>query len=42
MLTRTNRPAPEFALTDTAGAIVRLSSFRDRQRVVLVFTRGLF
>jgi len=32
--------APDFALQDTQGNLVRLSDFRGKQPVVLVFTRG--
>jgi peroxiredoxin len=32
--------APDFALTDTADRTVRLSDFRGRRHVVLVFNRG--
>ena len=35
-----NTPAPDFALPDFEGREVRLSSFRGRQPVVLVFNRG--
>jgi peroxiredoxin len=33
-------PAPDFALTDWQGRPVRLSDFRHRQHVILVFNRG--
>lgn len=33
--------APDFTLVDTRGAEVKLSSFRGRTSVLLVFTRGL-
>lgn len=33
-------PAPDFALESKDGAVVTLSSFRDRKAVVLVFYRG--
>jgi peroxiredoxin len=33
--------APDFALIDTTGQAVRLSGFRGRKHVVLVFNRGL-
>jgi peroxiredoxin len=32
--------APDFALEDTQGNLVRLSDYRGRKHVVLVFTRG--
>lgn len=32
--------APDFTLVDTAGREVRLSDFRGKQPVVLVFNRG--
>ena len=32
--------APDFALTDTHGRIVRLSDYRGR-KIVLVFNRGV-
>jgi peroxiredoxin len=32
--------APDFELKDTHGQTVRLASFRGRQPLVLVFTRG--
>lgn len=32
--------APDFELIDTQRRPVRLSSFRDKQPVVLVLTRG--
>ncbi len=35
-----NAPAPDFTLPDWQGTPVRLSEFRDRQHVVLVFNRG--
>jgi peroxiredoxin len=35
-----NLPAPDFALDDYAGKQVRLSDFRGRSHVVLVFNRG--
>ena len=33
--------APDFALNDTAGRLVRLSDFRGQRHVVLVFNRGV-
>lgn len=35
-----SEPAPDFALCDTQGRVVRLSDFRGKQHVVLVFNRG--
>ncbi len=32
--------APDFELTDTYGQIVRLSDFRGKKNVVLIFNRG--
>jgi peroxiredoxin len=32
--------APDFELNDTSGRVVRLSDFRGRKNVVLVFNRG--
>jgi peroxiredoxin len=37
-----NVPAPDFELADFRGQQVRLSDFRGRQHVVLVFNRGFF
>ncbi|MBN1937465.1 MAG: redoxin domain-containing protein [Anaerolineae bacterium] len=33
-------PAPEFELTDWNGQTVRLSDYRGRKNVLLVFNRG--
>ncbi|GAB4479813.1 MAG: hypothetical protein Kow00124_25850 [Anaerolineae bacterium] len=35
-----NTPAPEFALEDFRGEQVRLSDYRGRRHVFLVFNRG--
>ena len=32
--------APDFSLTDTGGALIRLSAYQGRQPVVLAFLRG--
>lgn len=32
--------APDFALEDLTGQVVRLSDYRGRKHVVLVFNRG--
>jgi len=35
-----NTPAPDFNLLDFTGKIVRLSDFRGKTNVLLVFNRG--
>jgi len=35
-----DQPAPDFALPDLNGQMVRLSDFRGRQHAILVFNRG--
>ena len=35
-----NTPAPDFTLADYRGSETTLSSFRGKQRVLLVFNRG--
>jgi len=35
-----NSTAPDFELKDFVGNVVRLSDFRDRKYVLLVFNRG--
>lgn len=35
-----NTPAPDFALKDFQGQLVRLSDFRGKTNVLLVFNRG--
>jgi len=35
-----DQAAPEFSLQDASGATVRLSDFRGRKHVLLVFNRG--
>jgi len=37
---KTNIPAPDFEGVDTRGNTVRLSDFRGRKIIVLVFNRG--
>jgi peroxiredoxin len=32
--------APDFALSDWSGKMVRLSEYRDRKHIILVFNRG--
>lgn len=36
----TNISAPDFTLDDFRGQAVRLSDFRNRRHVILVFNRG--
>jgi len=35
-----NTPAPDFELTDFTGKTLRLSDFRGKANVLLVFNRG--
>jgi peroxiredoxin len=35
-----NTPAPDFSLADFTGKIVRLSDFRGKTNILLVFNRG--
>jgi peroxiredoxin len=35
-----NTSAPDFALDDFQGRLVRLADFRGKKNVVLVFNRG--
>ena len=43
MSTKLNgKNAPDFALTDIQGRIVRLSDHRDRRNIVLVFNRSVY
>ncbi len=35
-----HNPAPNFALENFKGEMVRLSDFRERSNVLLVFNRG--
>lgn len=35
-----NQPAPDFSLNDTSSRPVRLSDYREKKKVVLVFNRG--
>jgi peroxiredoxin len=36
----TGQVAPDFELNDVQGNTVRLSDYRDKKHVLLVFTRG--
>ncbi len=35
-----NLPAPDFALEDMNGEVYRLSDYRGKKNVLLVFNRG--
>jgi peroxiredoxin len=35
-----NTPAPDFSLPDFQGETVRLSDFREKSHILLVFNRG--
>ncbi len=35
-----NTPAPDFALENWQGQTVRLSDYREKKHVVLIFNRG--
>ena len=35
-----NTPAPDFALRNFQGEIVRLSDFKEQSNILLVFNRG--
>ena len=35
-----NTPAPDFSLQNTQGETVRLSDFRGKSHILLVFNRG--
>ncbi len=37
-----NAKAPDISLPDFQGRLVRLSDYRERYNVVLVFNRGFF
>ncbi len=37
-----NTPAPDFSLADFRGNAVRLSAFRGKANILLVFNRGFF
>jgi peroxiredoxin (alkyl hydroperoxide reductase subunit C) len=37
-----NQPAPDFTLADFKGDEIRLSDFRGKKNVLLVFNRGFF
>ncbi len=35
-----NKPAPDFALEDFSGRVVKLSELNGKAKVLLVFNRG--
>jgi peroxiredoxin len=35
-----NQPAPDFELKNLEGEVVSLSSFRNKENVLLIFNRG--
>jgi peroxiredoxin len=35
-----NQPAPDFSLADANGQQIRLSDFKNKANVLLVFNRG--
>jgi peroxiredoxin len=35
-------PAPDFTATDSEGEVIRLSDYKGKKNVVLVFNRGFF
>jgi peroxiredoxin len=35
-----DQPAPDFSLKDADGQKIKLSDFRDKSNVLLVFNRG--
>jgi len=37
-----DQQAPDFALTDINGETIRLSDYRGRQNVILIFNRSVF
>ena len=39
---RVRHTAPDFAATDSEGGTIRLSDFKGKKSVVLVFNRGFF
>ncbi len=40
--TRVRHSAPDFTAVDSEGRTVRLSDFKGKNNVVLVFNRGFF
>jgi peroxiredoxin len=37
-----NQPAPDFEMSDFRGKTIRLSDFKGKMNVLLVFNRGFF
>ena len=42
MIVQIDTDAPDFEMQDFHGASVRLSDFKNRKNVVIVFNRGFF
>ncbi len=38
--TKTAAPAPDFTAADSSGETIRLSDYKEKKHIVLVFNRG--